>query len=250
MKIIDRIKADYAKVKDQPPKEKLIFFWDYYKIPILCIILVVVLVVQGIASIVNHQETVFSAVLLNCKIGIKEDALLDGFYEYAGIDSKTQTAAFYSDMVLAEGNNQVNTNTIQRIMAGIAVQDTDFIAGTPYAFQMCAYHSGRILKDLRDFWDEDTLKRFSGRIYYVDNAIIDQINSPVGEQVEPSVLAYPKNPKDPTTMKDPIPVGIDISDRTTFQNAYYLPDTEVYMGVVANTLRPELTAKFIDYLFP
>lgn len=249
MAIIDRIKSEYAKVKEKSPKERLEYFWDYYKIPALCAVLAIVLVIQGIVSITTHRDTVFSAVLLNCKLGIQEEQFLDGFYEYAGIDSKTQTAAFYSDMLLVEGNTQVNTNTIQRIMAGISIQDTDFIAGTPEAFLSVAYHSGRILMDLREFWDEDTLNRFSDRLYYIDNAIIEQLNAPVGEQVEPSTLAYPKDPKDPAAMTDPIPVGIDISDRTALQNAYYLPDTVIYLGVVSNTARPQLTAKFIDYLF-
>lgn len=249
MAIIDRIKSEYQKVKDKPPKERWEYFWDYYKIPALCVVLAIVLVVQSVVSITTRRETVFSAVLLNCKIGIQEEEFLDGFYDYAGIDSKTQTAAFYSDMLLVEGNTQVNTNTIQRIMASIAIQDLDFITGTPEAFLMVAYHSSRILVDLREFLDEETLSRYSDRLYYIDNAIIEQINAPVGEQVEPSALAYPQNPKDPSTMKDPIPVGIDISDRTKLQEAYYLADSTIYLGVVANTLRPELTEKFIDYLF-
>lgn len=249
MKFIDRIKADYQKVKDKPRKEKWEFFWDYYKIPALCILLAIVLLVQGIFSAANRKETVFSAVMLNCRIGIEEDAFLKGYYDHAGIDSKTQTAAFYTDMLLVEGNNQVNTNTIQRIMAGIAVQDTDFITGTPEAFQMCAYHSGRIFVDLREFLDEETLAKLSGRLYYIDDTIIDQINAPLGEQVEPSVLDYPADPKKPETMKKPIPVGIDVSDRTAFRDTYYLPTNTVYIGVVSNTLRPELTRLFIDYLF-
>lgn len=249
MKFLDRIKEDYQKVKDKPAKEKWEFFWDYYKIPALCILLAVVLLVQGVLSVKSRTETVFSAVLLNCKVGVNEDAFLEGYYEYAGIDSKRQSAAFYSDMLIVEGNTQLNTNTIQRIMAGIAVQDTDFITGTPEAFLMCAYHSGYIFKDLREFLDPDTLARLSDRLYYADYAIIEKINAPLGEQVEPSVLAYPKNPKDPSTMEKPIPVGIDISDRKAFHDAYYLADKTVYLGVIKNTARPELTQKFIDYLF-
>ena len=249
MKFLDRIKEDYIKVKDKPAKEIWEFFWDYYKIPALCILLAVVLIVQGVLSVKNQTETVFSGVLLNCKVGIKEDGFLEGFYEHAGLDSKTQSAAFYSDMLIVENNPQVSLNTIQRIMAGIAVQDTDFIAGTPEAFLSCAYHSGRFFADLREFLDADTLAKLSDRLYYADGAIIDQINAPVGEQVEPSVLAYPKDPKDPSTMQKPIPVGIDISDRKALQDAYYLSGATVYIGVVSNTLRPELTKKFIDYLF-
>ena len=104
-------------------------------------------------------------------------------------------------------------------------------------------------KDLREFLDAETLAKVSDRLYYADYAIIEQINAPVGEQVEPSVLAYPKDPKDPSTMQKPVPVGIDVSDRKDFQNSYYLPDKTVYLGVVSNTIRPELAHKFVEYLF-
>ena len=98
MKWIDRIKADYAKVKDQPRKEKLEFFWEYYKIPILCIALAIVLLVQGVVSIRTHRDTVYSAALLNCKLVVDESGFLDGFYEYAGIDPDTSCAAFYGSI--------------------------------------------------------------------------------------------------------------------------------------------------------
>ena len=249
MKFIEHLKEDYAKVKDKPRKEKIGFFWDYYKIPIICLVLVLVLLIQGVASVVNKRDIVFSAVLLNCKVVVDEDDFLDGFYEYAGIDASKDTAAFYSDMLLIAENKEVSLNTIQRIIAGISVQDTDFIAAPTDAFLTCAYHSGYIFHDLRTFLDAETLEKLSGRLYYADYDIIDQINAELGVQVEPDAMDYPVNPKDPSTMKKPVPVGIDISDRTGLKDAYYTSDQEVFMGIVANTPRPELTRTFINYLF-
>ena len=107
MKFIEHIKEDYAKVKDKSPKEKIGFFWDYYKIPIICLVLVLVLLIQGVASMVNQKDLVFSGVLLNCKVVVEEDPFLEGFYEYAGIDASNDTAAFYSDMLLIQENKEV-----------------------------------------------------------------------------------------------------------------------------------------------
>ena len=252
MGFIDRIKEDYQKVKDKPAKEKWGFFWDYYKIPAICIVLVVSLMVYSVLTITNQKEIVFSGVLLNCKIGIDEEDFLDGYYQHAGIDGETQAAAFYADMMLAKQlGSDKNNNTIQRIIAGVSVQDTDFITGDPYAFQSCAYNTSRLFKDLREFLDPETLEKYKDRLYYVDEDIIDQINN---RETNLKTLEYPDDPKKPETMKKPIPVGIDISDCKAFMDTYYVgsytdSDPVVYIGVVQNTLRPELAKQFISYLF-
>ncbi len=248
MKFIKRIKEDWQKVKDLPTKEKWEFFWDYYKIPVICVLLAIVLVVQGIASVANQKEIVFSGFCINCKVGIDEEPFWNGFYESAGIDGKTQTTACYSDVQIMPGQIQLNNNTIQRIIAGCAVQDSDFIVGDPYAFQVCAYTSQKLFADLREVVDEKTLEKYEGQIYYIDESIIDLLNSPLGEQVEPNALEYPKDPKDPTTMQKPIPVGIDVSRREDLQKAYYLDDTTIYVGAVRSTARPELTKQFMEYM--
>lgn len=248
MKFIKRIREDWQKVKDMPPKEKWEFFWDYYKIQAICILLAIVLIVQGVATVVNQKEIIFSGFCINCKIGIDEKPFWNGFYEAAGIDGETQTVACYSDVQIMPGQIQLNNNTVQRIIAGCAVQDTDFIAGDPYSFQVCAYTSQQLFADLREVLDEKTLEKYAGRIYYIDKSIIDLLNSPVGEQVEPDALEYPKDPKDPESMKNPIPVGIDISDRKDLQKAYYLDGTTIYVGAVRSTARPALTKQFIEYL--
>ena len=248
MKFIKRIQEDWQKVKDMPTKEKWEFFWDYYKIQAICVLVAIVLIVQFVSTVVNQKEIAFSGFCVNSKISLDEDLLWDGFYEAVGMDSQTQTVACYSDLQIVPGQIQLNNNSIQRIIAGCAVQDTDFIAGDPYSFQVCAYTSQQLFADLREVLDEQTLEKCAGRIYYIDKTIIDVLNSPVGEQIEPDVLEYPQDPKDPTSMKDPIPVGIDVSDREDLQKAYYLDGTTIYVGAVRSTARPELTKQFIEYL--
>lgn len=248
MKFIDHIKEDYQKVKDKPRKEQLEFFWDYYKIPVICILLAAVLIVQGIVSATNQKQVVFSGFAINCKISLNEDPFWDGFYETAGINGKEQTAACYSDVQIMPGQTQLNINTVQRIIAGCSIQDVDFIVGDPYAFQTCAYTSQRLFVDLREFLDPDTLAKHADKLYYIDDAIIDLLNAPVGEQVEPNALNYPKDPKDPETMITPIPVGIDVSNREDLQKAYYMDDTTIFVGAIRSSARPELTKQFLEYL--
>jgi hypothetical protein len=211
-------------------------------------LLAIAILIQGVVSIVNRKEVVFSGILLNCTLRIDDDAFLQGFYERTGINGDKQEAAFYTDILLTDKNTKNDINAFQRIMAGIATKDTDFIVGQTANFQLCAYNTSRIFMDLREFLDAQTLEKLADRLYYIDAAVIEKLSVPVGELVDPNIKI--PHPSKPETMQDPIPVGIDISDRKDFQAAYYLDNTTLYLGVVANTPRPEMTMDFINYLFP
>jgi hypothetical protein len=248
MTIFEHIKKQHANIKDRPKEERWQYFLDYYKWHALAVLLAIVLLIQGVVSIVNRKEVVFSGILLNCVISIDDEAFLQGFYDHTDINGKKQQAAFYTDIVLTDKNNKNDINAFQRIMAGIATKDTDFIVGQSDNFRLCAYNSSKIFMDLRTFLDEDALNKLSDRLYYIDGAVVEKLAVPVGE-LQDANITYP-DPTKPETMEDPIPVGINISDRTDFQEAYYFPNTTLYLGVIANTPRPELTKQFIAYLFP
>lgn len=247
MKVSEYIRQAWASVKEQPPKQRWEYFWEYYKFPAIAVVLVIVLAIQGVISLVNTKDTVLTGVTLNCKLGVKAEDFWDGFYEYAGIDSKESEAAVYTDINLLTGQSKNNADAIQRIMAGIAIHDMDFIVGKDEAFRMCAYSTGGMLADLRDFLDEATLAKLSDRIYYIDGAVLEEINKPVGEQVEPELLTYP-DPHKPEAMKDPIPVGINISGCEAFVKGYYLSGATVYWGIVPNTIRADLVLQMLTYL--
>ena len=248
MTIFDYIKKEHKNIMEKPKKERLAYFWDYYKWHVIIFVLVLALLIQGILGIVNRKDTVFSGFMLNSKINVEDEAFLQGFYEYAGIDSAKEEAAFYIDVVLTDNNSKSDITAFQRIMAGISIQDADFVVGPPEPFHICAYNTSRIFIDLRKYLDADTLQKFSDRLYYIDGAVLEQLDAPVGEFVDATTLTYP-DPHKPETMKDPIPVGIDISDRKALADAYFFPDTTLYLGVIVNTPRPELTRQFIDYLW-
>ncbi len=247
MTIFEHIKKQHENIKSRPKEERWNYFWDYYKWHVVAVLLAIAILIQGVVSIVNRRDIVFSGILLNCIISVEDEDFLQGFYDYAGIDSKQEQAAFYTDIVLTDRNNKNDINAYQRIMAGIATKDTDFVVGQQENFQLCAYNTSRMFMDLRSFLDKDTLEQFSHRLYYIDGAILKTLSAPVGETVDTNI-PYP-DPTKPEAMEDPIPVGIDVSDRKDFQSAYYFPDTTLYLGVVANTPRPELTMQFIEYLF-
>ena len=249
MKFFEKIKQGFREIRQLPKEERWGYFWDYYKWHVVVTVLVIALLIQGIVGMVNQKETVFSGFILNARIGVEDEAFLEGFYELAGIDSQTQQAAFYTDLILTDDNKKNDITTIQRILASVSIQDGDLVISTGDGFHVCAYNTSRIFYDLRDFLDAETLEKLSDRLYYIDGAVQDELDKPVGEFVDPYAIQYP-DPRKPETMKNPIPVGIDVSDRAELMGAYYLKDTTAYLGIMVNTPRPELCQQFIDYLFP
>lgn len=247
MTIFEHIKKSHANIKNQPKEERRQYFWDYYKWHVVAVILVIALLIQGIVSFTNKKDIVFSGILLNCKIGVNDEAFLKSFYDYADIDAATQEAAFYTDLMLTDQSTKNDVNAIQRIMAGIATKELDFVVGQDVSFRLCAYNTSRLFIDLRSFLDQATLEKLADRLYYIDGDYLEKLSAPVGETVDLSLTDAP-DPTKPELMADPIPVGIDISDREAFQSAYYFPDTVLYLGVVANVPRPELMKQFIQFL--
>lgn len=247
MTIIEHIKKAHESMKNQPKEARWQYFWDYYKWHVVAVVLVIALFIQGIVSFTNKKDVVFSGILLNCKLNIDDEAFLKDFYDYAGIDAETQEAAFYTDLMLTDQSTKSDVNAIQRIMAGIATKELDFVVGQTTSFRLCAYNTSKLFIDLRNFLDQATLEKFADRFYYIDGDFLEKLSAPVGEMVDLSLENAP-DPTKPELMKDPIPVGIDISDREAFQAAYYLPDTVLYLGVVANAPRPELMQQFIEFL--
>lgn len=250
MKLFAKLKKEIRNFKEVPKEERWSYFLDYYKWYAIIALVVIALLVQGVVGMAKQKETVYTGFVLNAKIGIDDEDFLKGFYDLTDIDTKTQQAAFYSDLILTQNSRKNDINTIQRIMASISIEDADTVISTAEGFQVCAYNTSRIFVDLREFLDEETLEAFSGKLYYIDGAVIEALSKPVGEFVDPYAMEYPADPTKPETMKDPIPVGIDVSDREDLMKTYFLSDTTAYMGIIVNSQRQDLTRIFIDYLFP
>ena len=108
MKLIESLKTSRDKIMAQPKGERFSYFWDYYKWPAIIAVVLVIALIQTTIMIVNRKETVFTAYILNTTATTKDEEFLQGFFDYAGLDSDTQEAAIYTDMFLYPGQGQKN----------------------------------------------------------------------------------------------------------------------------------------------
>ena len=242
MKMSEYVRGEWKKLKDQPFKVRLAYFWDYYKWHTIIAVLVVALLTSTVGTQLNKKDTVLSGILINGSQPLDDPALLQEFYAQSGINPDQQEMLLHTGFVLTETDPSVSMLTYQRIHAGVAAGDTDFIVGNADAIRRCGYDTSHMLADLRAYLSSEELAQLEGKLYYLDGSVWKAENYGTGEE-----LVFP-SPFTPEEMKDPIPVGIDISACTEFLSAYYGANEKIYFTIVSNAPHMELTLQWLDFL--
>ncbi len=102
MRFLDQLKTDRRKLREMNDnRQRLNFIWDYYKFPILALLLVIVIAVTSLISNIGRTGVCMYAVLINNdSIAIDCDmAVFDDLLKEAGLDigkKKTDIQADYS----------------------------------------------------------------------------------------------------------------------------------------------------------
>ena len=242
MKISEYISSEKEKMKKRTPKERMSYFWDYYKWYVIIGLIAFLLVVHTAVTFINAKEPVLYGILIDGIQPVEQPEILQTFYDANGIDTDKQEIVLQTGLSLNSSLPSVTQTFYQRIHAGIGSKETDFLMGYGYAISQCAYDSSHMLADLRDVFSPETLARLEGCLYYIDGSVWNAIKqSPTKEFEIP-------DPHKPQNMADPIPVAIDISICNEFVSAFYSLAEPVYVAVTINAPHPELTVRFIECL--
>ncbi len=242
MKMSEYTKNEWKKMKDKPRKERLSYFWDYYKWPTIIAVLVVVAITYTVAVQLTKKEAVLSGILINSSVPLEDPAFLQDFCNEAGIDTKKEQIVLATGLSMTADNPTVGIMTYQRIHAGIAAKETDFLIATTDAFRQCSYDSSHMLLDLREFLSPEQLEGLKGKLYYIDGSLFEKIYNG-GEDT----VVYP-SPFAPEEMADPVPVGIDIRKCTEFLDSYYDTEEPIYFAVVINAPHLDTTLQFFEFM--
>lgn len=242
MKMSEYTKNEWKRMQDKPLKERLLFFWDYYKWPTILVVLVVVALSYTVAQRLAEKETVLSGILINSTSPMEDPAFLQNFCDHEQIDTKKQEIVLLAGLSLESETPSMGYMTYQRIHAGIAAKDTDFLIADTKALQQCGYDSSNMLMDLRQFLSPEQLAALSGRLYYIDASLRDRDYT--GQE---DAVTYP-SPSAPEEMVTPIPVGIDIHDCKELLDFYYPTNQPLYFSVACNAPHSDRTLHFFEYI--
>lgn len=250
MPVMDEFKEEREALKAQPFKKKLEYFWSYYKWHTIGSIVGVILLFVLVRDIADNKENAFFGILVNTYPRYEDTAAFDSaIEELLEIDTDKYQVTFDYNFYMSEVFDNNSYQTTQMIMVHTAAGDVDVMAMDTYNFNKYGYNS--YYADLRLYLSEEQLAALNDRIFYVDAALVAEIEEEsINNSYNTEEPPYPENPFDPSTMKDPIPVGISLKGCEKFEEYFlYADDQEGFIGIFPGTKNANKMPAFIDYLF-
>ena len=267
--VIEEIREQQKKAfATMTPKEKLAYFWDYYKVHTIAAIAVIAFVIAFISSYRSNKPIAFYAVLLNANTlddnAATAAAWNEGFMEYAGIDPEAWQVNIDTSITLsADGGDQYEVANRQKMTAMMHAGDIHAIVADTETFE--GYARLEYFYDLSSTFSEEELAPYADLLYYTDGAAFDAETGDTLEEMEAAQEAIYNmtiDHSDPSSMEKPVAVGIRIPQTGNrlgdagyydyiFENDYTFQGypSEVMIGIPLSVEDPELTLQFLDYLF-
>ena len=218
--------------------EKAEYIFDYYKLPLVIALVVIVFTVTVIYRTVTHKNEVLYTAYANAVIEEPaNETLTDGYLEYSGIDTRRNQVYCYQGLYLTGDPNLVNHQYAYasrlKILAAIEAQELDVVIMDRQAYDLLS-NSGMLL-DLAPILQGQDATSSLLREHLVSNDVILEDNRIEVDLSEADEYVA-------VTREDAN--AIDISSSGIFDGF----TGEVYVGIIANTPRLETSLDFIAYV--
>ncbi len=259
--IWEETKTQGAKMKGRPLKEKLEYFWEYYKIHTIVAVTVIALIASLVHAWATSKDYALSIVMINSIADSFEgvtDTWTGDLTSILDFDTKEYEVAIDTTVMLGMGSASATQeySSSQKVAAMVSSQSIDIITADTSIFEQ--YAQNGFFTDLRDIYTEEQLNALNGQIYYTDMSTASDYDD-INDDVISRQAAYNVDHHDPSAMKDPVPVGIfpDESSRLVQSGVYsHLPGFDAYqgherapvIGVPLGTPRTDAAIIGIEYL--
>lgn len=248
MPVMDEFREERQALRNGTLKEKISYFFYYYKWHLIVTIAVLAMVISFVTQLLNRKEIAFYACMLN---SVELDAAADynqGFAEYAGIDTGTCDILFDSSLYLtSDGLDESSVASTQKLMVYIAAGELDVIVSDPDGIQN--YANNETFYDLREFLTPEQIAKYEPYFYYMDLAVAEAREEMLASDPDYTALPGYPDPRNPEAMEKPVPVGIYLENASGLKEHYYFTDENPVLAVTVNTPHPEAASKYIDYIF-
>ena len=246
-------------------KQKLAYFWDYYKIHTLVTIGIIAIAASLIRQYVTSKDYGFYAVLINA---VTTDANFEltevwneEFQEYAQIDPNEYEVYIDTSVSMRESvDPQFLIANQQRLLAMLQTGSISAIITDTETFE--TYSQFEYFFDLESVFSKETLDKYGLYLYYTDAATFDQANDiPNDDESSQNDRAdLVINHRDPSTMEQPVAVGIILTEDNMIADAGYYAyleatkmeyqgyPSDVVLGIPLTNKEPELIIRFLEYL--
>lgn len=152
-------------------KDKVGYIFEYYKIHMISVLLLLVFIISIIWSITSNNYTnAFSSIIVNGKLtGVEyhTDQLTNGFTSYLGIDGKSSRVTFSNDYIIKPGSNDEDTKISNQKIATMSTSET--LDGIICDYQLVNYFSddnSLLLIDLSTILTPQEMSKLSSYMVY------------------------------------------------------------------------------------
>ena len=174
MKIKKRLKLDRQAFSQLNHHDRLVFLWDYYKIPILALVCAAVLTVVTVLTTASRGKVAMYAVFVNTASPEGDRQALEALLAQGGVDMSGRRVDVTADLHLGQGLEETgNAQSIQILAALFGISGLDFFAADQPVFDMYAKQGAFV--DLAFFLDGETLERHREDLCYYPDATGHQV---------------------------------------------------------------------------
>lgn len=263
MSVVEEIREQQKKaLKEMNTKEKWSYFWDYYKIHTIVVIAAIILVSTFVYQIATNKDYGFYAAIINADITCisETDSWSRDFEAYAEIDTKEYEAYIDTSLALSDNDStQYSMTSTEKLLAMLQTGIVDVLVADTATFENYAQNGCFI--NLEEALPADVYARYEDCMYYTDIAAdTDNDNTLYSEDESADPDTYVINHHDPSTMENPVPVGICLPEGnklietgcydylselgTTYQGF----QSEAVLGIPVTSTKVDTVLKFLDFL--
>lgn len=250
MAVMDEFKEERQRVKNGTKKEKMAYFWEYYKWYVIIPAVIIIAIGSYIYHVVTTPDTVLSGVVMNAHTTTRAETVTEienEFCELAEIDQKEYCIELNTSITYVAGDTTgaANYEASQALMAWVAAGATDFITGDVDSMVELAHK--QYFCDLREILSEEEIAFYEPYFLYIDNATLTKKEELYENMDYETEVLIPDCTK-PETMEEPIPVMIDISKCEKMQELYGDTEGILALGATVKTERQDMLLTFLEYL--
>ena len=244
MALMDEFKEEREKMRHRPLKDKIAYFWEYYRLPTIIGLAVLVAVVSFIYGQVTKKQDILYGCILNTfqtNTDFEENLL-----EHMQYDPDHYQVVLNKTLVYSANMNENSYEKYMVLITLISTNTVDFLTGNEAAMSSLAYNTS--FADLREVLPKEVYELCEPYVLYADNYILEYNEEHFDGTEESLITEYP-DPRKPETMKDPIPVMIDVTQCPEIMELYgNAKDTSIIMAIPWNPPHPEEMALTLQYL--
>ncbi len=247
MAVMDEFKKEREALKNGTPREKLAYFWDYYKWHTIGAVVALVVLAAFLTDTLGQKEEVLNAAFLNSAQLVLSDEFANQFLVYADLDPSSCTATLDTTMsVQFDYLDDVSIDSTQKLWGSMAAGQLDMIAAGDELFPHYAMEG--VFADLRNVLSEEQLAALGPRLYYVDRPLVEQATAASRElnyKFDPNI----PDPTRPDQMEDPVPVGVYVDGSALLEANYRFSEgNRTVIGILPDSSHKETAVKFISFL--